>query len=51
MRKITFEEYLEAVDPKDPPPVKDKILHAADKDPDINCLQFKQLFLKAYPEC
>lgn len=50
MKKITFDEYLEALEPKDPSKVKDKILDAADKDPDIDCLQFKQLYLKAYPD-
>lgn len=32
MRKITFEEYLEAI------------------DPDIDCLQFKQIYQDAYLE-
>lgn len=50
MRKITFEEYLEAIDPSDPPPVKDRIVHDAHNDPDIDCLQFKQIYQKAYPE-
>ena len=50
MRKITFEEYLEAIDPADPPPVRDRIIHDAYNDADIDCLQFKQLYQKAYPE-
>ena len=50
MRKITFEEYLGAIDPSDPPPVKDRIVHDAYNDPDIDCLQFKQIYQKAYPE-
>lgn len=48
-RKFTFKEYWDALDPADPPALKESILHGADNDPGIDCMQLKQLVERAYP--
>lgn len=48
--KFTFKEYWDALDPASSTAVKENILRGADNDPSINCLQFKQLVDRAYPD-
>ncbi len=49
-RKFTFKEYWDALDPNDPIGLKESILRRADNDPGIDCMQFKQLVDRAYPD-
>ena len=49
-KSFEFQEYWDALNPFDSVGLKENILLSAAKDPNIDCMQFKQLVRRAYPE-
>lgn len=49
MRKFTFQDYWDAICPRDPIGVRESILRRANEDPNIDWPEYKRLVDKAYP--
>lgn len=50
LEKTNFMIYLDAIDPRDPEWLRDRIICQAANDPRISGLELKELYRKAYPE-
>lgn len=50
LEKTNFMVYLDAIDPRDPEWLRDRIIGQAANDPHISGLELKELYRKAYPE-